>query len=75
MSETQIYVSDFDFNVIYDPNTKRVVGVFLPGIKIDFVRQTPLFFIINGKYTHIIYHYYPDLFILNLKENKKNMLI
>lgn len=71
VSETQIYVSDFDFNVIYDSNTKRVVGVFLPGIKLNFIIQTPLFFNINGKYIHIMYHYYPDLFILNLKENKK----
>ena len=53
VTESQLYVSNFDFNVIYNLDIKKRIGVFLPGNKIHFTVKTPLFFKTNNKYTHI----------------------
>ena len=69
VTESQLYVSNFDFNVIYNLDIKKRIGVFLPGNKIHFTGKTPLFFKTNNKYTHIFNHYDPDIYVKNLSKN------
>ena len=73
-SETQVYISNFDFNLIFNPLTRKVVGVFLKEYKIDFTNRNPLVFYNNGKITYFFNHYYPDLWMYNLVANTRTQI-